>query len=354
MLQRFVAPHLGPLGPALAAELHALGATRIEERTGEVLFDARSAEAVKLCASLRCAARLFLLAASGPLEGLERWLPTAGLERFFPPGGPLALRIDSGGPGFGPTSALRRELRRRWVVRDEADPDGPGLRAELERGRLRLLVAVDGAPLHKRGWRVEHGAAALREDLGAGLLALSGWDPSTPLVEPCCGSGTIAIEAALRGLGRSPHAPDRRFACEAWSDTPRPIPPPAPAAPLVFASDLNAGALGVARRNAARAGVTAALKLTRLDLRQLERPPGPAGAVVGNLPYGVRVGEAAELPALHRAFGQRLREHFGGYRLALLVGDDRLASALALPGAIVTPLQNGGLPVRLVTCVLAA
>ena len=351
-MQRFVAPHLGPLGPALSAELLTLGATRLEPSVGEIAFDAPAEDTVKLCASLRTAARLFLLAASGPMDGFARWLPTAALERFFPPGGPLALRIDSGARGFGPTAELRRELRRRWVVREEADPDGPGLRAELDRGRLRLLVAVDGAPLHRRGWRVEHGAAALREDLAAGLLALSGWDPATPLVEPCCGSGTIAIEAALLRLRRSPHAADRRFACESWIDAPRPATSPAPAEVGIFASDLNAGTLGVARRNAARAGVTDALRLARVDLRVLERPPGPAGAIVGDLTYGLRVGNPAELRELHRTFGARLRERFGGFRVALLVGEEPLGRALALPGATLTPLLNGGLPVQLVTATL--
>ena len=110
--------------------------------------------------------------------------------------------------------------------------------------------------------------------------------------------------------------------------------------------DLNAGALGTARRNARRAGVTLALE--RHDLRTLKAPVGGPGLVVANPPYGKRVGEAEDLPELYRALGNTLRTGFAGWRGAVILPDDSgLVKALGLPGARSLPVRNGGLRCRL-------
>jgi putative N6-adenine-specific DNA methylase len=169
-----------------------------------------------------------------------------------------------------------------------------------------------------------------------------------------CGSGTFLIEGAWMSMRRAPGL-ERSFAFErfpgfdaaAWAQRQaraRSEPLPAPRAKL-HGFDINAGALGTARRNARRAGLTLALE--RKDVRTLAAPePGP-GWVVANPPYGKRVGEEADLPGLYRALGATLRRAFPGWRAALLVPEDTtLVRALALPEERSIPVRNGGLRCR--------
>lgn len=212
---------------------------------------------------------------------------------------------------------------------------------------------TSGTPLYKRGWREEIGRAPLRETLGAGLLRLAGWNRQVPLWDITCGSGTIVIEAATWAAGKAPGGL-RTFAFEGWPAFDRaahaalarsraPLFP----MPKLRGSDLNAGALGVARRNARRAGVTESVEWLRMDARALPAHHGVApGLVVGNLPYGHRASELGEVPDLYRAIGASVRAAFAGWRFAFLV--EHGASHLGLAVERDWPLDNGGLDCHLI------
>jgi putative N6-adenine-specific DNA methylase len=208
-------------------------------------------------------------------------------------------------------------------------------------------VSVDaaGAPLFRRGWRARVGAAPLRETLAAGILLASGWAGDTPFLDPMCGSGTIAIEAALLaarrapGLGRSfalqrlpGHDPARiarlraRLAAEA-----RPIPV------AIHASDRNGGAVRLALKNAAAAGVAAAMRILREDAARAVPPAGP-GLCAVNLPYGVRLEEAAPAREALAALLPRL----AGWDLAVLA-PARGPKPLPLPAVSTLAVKNGGI-----------
>jgi putative N6-adenine-specific DNA methylase len=119
----------------------------------------------------------------------------------------------------------------------------------------------------------------------------------------------------------------------------------APRAPL-HGFDINAGALGTARRNARRAGLTLALE--RRDVKTLTAPVAGPGLVVANPPYGKRVGEGGDLPELYRALGATLRRAFQGWRVALIVPDEEgLIRELGLRDARSLRVRNGGLRCRL-------
>ena len=197
----------------------------------------------------------------------------------------------------------------------------------------------------------------MRETLAAGVLALAGYVSQQPLRDPVCGSGTLVIEAALAarsiapGLGRS-------FSAEHWPAAARvdwagrrdqlriAVRPRAPAS--IVGSDLNAGALGTARRNARRAGVLEDLRLERVDVAAATPGTDLPGLVVGNLPYGLRVGAAAGLEAFDAALARTLAGAFRGWRKALLVDDEaRLARAGGGKPHRIHRLVNGGLPVVL-------
>jgi len=232
--------------------------------------------------------------------------------------------------------------------------------------RFTFSADASGELLHRRGARIETGAAPLRETLAAGLLALAGWKPGTPLVDPMCGAGTIVIEAAMQAAGRAPGG-DRPFAMERWplaaeaaiapmlaglraeARAGRPGTPAAPAGepPPIIGSDRDARMIDSARRNAERAGVAAGLTLLCRDA-DAARPPAPTGLVITNPPYGHRLGDVRAAARGYRDLGRVLRAHFRGWRAAI-VTPARLEAErqLGLRASAHHALRNGGLSIVL-------
>ncbi len=237
----------------------------------------------------------------------------------------------------------------RWGA---ALPSTAGALKLVLRGTKRgCQVSLDtsGELLHFRGYRQEVGRAPLRETLAAGLLRLAQWQPGEPLWDVMCGSGTVLIEAAERAAGLAPGR-NRSFAFEqfashdaaAWAARPR---AEGAVKTELVGSDLNAGALGTARRNAKRAGVLEALTLERLDATKLQRR-GERGLVIANLPYGKRVGDRDELAQLYRALGRSLTAACSGWAFALLLQEG--AEHLGLRVEERHRVSNGGLDCEVV------
>jgi hypothetical protein len=180
--------------------------------------------------------------------------------------------------------------------------------------------------------------------------------PGTPLLDPFCGSGTLAIEGALMARRMAPGR-RRGFAFERWPG----IDPAvmarvrddasarelASAGAAIIASDRDAGAIEAARGNAERAGVGDSITFVVGAVSSLVLPAdvGARGAVVTNPPYGVRVGESGELRNLYARTGQVLRATYPGWRLALISAEPRLTRQLAVPLTDAIQTNNGGLPV---------
>lgn len=243
----------------------------------------------------------------------------------------------------------------KWVAAVKGARRGAGLAVQLRLDGNACTVSIDtsGELLYLRGYRQEIGRAPLRETLASGFLRLAKWAPAEPLWDVMCGSGTIVIEAAERARGLAPGR-NRRFAFQQFRDHDAArfaaLPRQAGAVPSrILGSDLNAGALGTARRNARRAGVLEHLTLERLDATKLPPREG-GGLVVANLPYGKRVGERSELAALYRGLGQALRRAARGRRFAFLLEEG--AEHLGLPLATRDPVRNGGIACEVVTGVI--
>jgi putative N6-adenine-specific DNA methylase len=240
--------------------------------------------------------------------------------------------------------------------------EGPAVLVRGFEDRFTFSVDASGERLHRRGARVEIGAAPMRETLAAGLLALSGWEPSQPLCDPVCGAGTIPIEAALQAIDRPPGL-DREFALEDWpifaegtiaagaaalrEQARAGVRGAAPA--TIAGSDRDPAIIESAGRNAARAGVAPHISWICRDLGDARPPAGAAGLVIANPPYGRRLGDARGALRVYRDLGRLLRAHFRGWRAAIVV-PARLAGAgdalrLTLPDA--HRLKNGGLPIEL-------
>ncbi|WP_347402686.1 THUMP domain-containing class I SAM-dependent RNA methyltransferase [Corallococcus macrosporus] len=245
----------------------------------------------------------------------------------------------------------QREVAAAGYLDDE--DGGPGLTLLVRGEGERWTVSADtsGAPLYQRGYRQEVGRAPLRETLAAGILRLAGYAGDVPLVDPMCGSGTFLVEGAWLSQRRAPGLL-RTFAfqsfpsydSQAWARRRAEAEAEGLAEPRapVRGYDLNAGALGTARRNAKRAGVTLALE--RHDLRTLKAPEGAPGLVVANPPYGKRVGEVEDLPELYRALGATLNGAFREWSKALIVPEEpKLVASLGLKNARSLNVKNGGL-----------
>jgi putative N6-adenine-specific DNA methylase len=239
--------------------------------------------------------------------------------------------------------------------RPDVERAAPDVRvhAFLEAGRATLYLDTSGEPLFKRGWRAEQGEAPLRENLAAGIVMLTGWQPGEPLLDPMCGGATLLVEAAAMARGRAPGA-RRNFGFEKLSafdatlwETIKQEKPKTGASDLrLYGSDTDAQALDAARRNLAAAGVERWVELERADVLG-RAAPGPSGVMVANPPYGERMGSAEELARFYPKLGDALKRKFAGWRCYFFTSDLRLPKLIRLEPSARTPLWNGALECRL-------
>ena len=227
--------------------------------------------------------------------------------------------------------------------------------AFLDQQTMTLYLDTSGDPLFKRGLRQRVSEAPLRENLAAGILRLTGWQPDQVLFDPMCGGATLPIEAAMiargiaPGLGR-PFAFQklRSFDKKVWVDlcdrsrARQRTCAPAP----IFASDRSAKAIQAAKANVAAAGFADAIDLKKADL--LTAPaPAETGIIVANPPYGLRVGDDEQMARFYPLLGDCLKQRYAGWTAYLFTGDLRLPKLIRLSPSRRTPLFNGAIECRL-------
>jgi putative N6-adenine-specific DNA methylase len=351
------------LEPVLEAESRPMG--QVRRVVGGVEIEGAAGLYARAVLVLRVAERVLLRLMEVPVRDwaqAESALRATTIDRVSAPGAPIALETAVRSPSAPGSRALPEVLGRLWrrpvqPATGERDVGATRLVLRVADGRASLSADVGGELLHRRGWRQETSRAPMRETLAAGVLALAGYASDRPLRDPVCGSGTLVIEAALVGRSIAPGL-GRSFAAEHWPDAARvdwsgqreglrALVRPRVQAPIA-GSDLNAGALGTARRNARRAGVLDDVRLERVDVASAVPGSASPGLVVGNLPYGIRVNARTGLEAFDSALARTLAGAFAGWRKALLVDDEtRLARAGGSAPHRVHRLTNGGIPVVL-------
>jgi len=257
-------------------------------------------------------------------------------------------------------------LRAREGARPDIDTVRPDARVHLflSHDAATLYLDTSGESLFKRGWRLDKGAAPLRENLAAGLLALSGWQPGAPLLDPFCGSGTLAIEAAgialnippalNRPLGferlRGHELPQCARRWQDIKDAARAEIRTELAAPIMGA-DIDPHAIATARSNLQRAGIAPdTVRFHVADARIVpvtapESAPASAGWIVTNPPYGERLDVTDD--ALWRDWASVLKRHYAGWQVAIISNDPSLPQRLRLKPRLRTPVHNGALDCRL-------
>jgi putative N6-adenine-specific DNA methylase len=367
--ERYFAPCPRGLEAPLAAELAALDAQFVAPTEGGVAFSGDLALPYRANLESRIASRILWQVAHGRCRSedeLYRLVRDVDWPRHFRVD--RTLRVDVAATGSKFASLEFATLKVKDAVCDRFR-DAAGRRPSVEKRRPDVRVHVyltereatvyldtSGEALFKRGWRRDADEAPLRENLAAGLVALSGWTPGTPFLDPMCGSGTIAIEAACVAADRAPGL-SRTFGFQklAWFDGPtwqrlrqrardrvRPAPEPA----TVFAGDADARAVDQCRRNAAAAGVDAWLAIAQGDALS-RAAPAPNGVLVTNPPYGVRMEDARALAALYPKLGDALKRRFPGWTVFVFTGDLRLPELIGLRPSRRTPLMNGNIECRL-------
>lgn len=379
------APGLEPLAER---ELRAIGIANPRVESGGVAFAGRAEHLCRANLWLRTASRVvarmgeFHATTFRDLEREARLLPW---ERFVAKGAPVRFRVTCRKSKLYHSDAVAERLVGALAHRVGGEPavevvDGVEEGGEREEGELaaggqlfiarffhdRCTVSADssGALLHLRGYRQAVGRAPLRETLAAALLLGAGWEGTTPLVDPLCGSGTIAIEGAMIARRMAPGA-RRRFAFMDWpgfdeglwaKTLERAESGVLPAAPApILASDRDAGATAAAAANAERAGVGADVTIATQALSHAVPPEGVGpGLVAANPPYGVRVGDQDRLRNLYAQLGKLLDARFGGWRVALLSADRVLEGHVGVPFGEALRTSNGGIPVRVVVGEVAA
>jgi putative N6-adenine-specific DNA methylase len=222
-----------------------------------------------------------------------------------------------------------------------------------------ISIDSSGELLHRRGYRLALAKAPLRETLAAGMLLASGWDRVSTLIDPFCGSGTIAIEAAMMALGIAPGRA-RRFAFMGWQDF-----EPAlwdtileedslhgerqiaerESKLKILASDRDAGAIQMAQANASRIGVEKDIEFSCRTVSAIE--PIGSGWVVTNPPYGLRISGSKDLRNLYAQFGNVLNAKFPQWHVAILCNDFQLLRSTGLHLDTSLSLVNGGITVWL-------
>ena len=344
-----------------AGELTGLNLRPTATEPGGVSFRTDRAGLYRANLHLRTANRVIVRVAEFPattFHELERRARRISWESVVPVGAAVAFRVTCRKSKLYHAGAVEQRLV------EAAERGGLGGAAgtpqefivRVFRDQVTVSADSSGELLHMRGYRLATAKAPLRETLAAAVLLGSGWDRTSPLVDPMCGAGTIPIEAALLARGMAPGR-GRRFAFEQWPDLDAKLwgevrakaeeqvlkRAPGP----IQGSDRDAGAISASESNATRAGVAGDIDFHQGTISVLEPPPG-TGWVVTNPPYGVRVGEADKLRDLFARFGQVLRTRCPGWQVAMLSGNRALEAQVGLGWEDRFRTNNGGIPVRLV------
>ena len=191
------------------------------------------------------------------------------------------------------------------------------VKVTILKDRVTLTIDTSGTGLHKRGYRVCDVAAPIKETLAAAMVQLSFWKAGRLLVDPCCGSGTIPIEAAMIGRNIAPGL-NRKFASQEWDIIPPEIWKEERKAAFeaidydadirIEASDISGRAVEAAIENAAEAGVDDCVEFKKMDMARITAEE-EGGIIITNPPYGERIGEKKQIEAIYSAYNEFYRKN---------------------------------------------
>ena len=352
----------------LSDELESLGAVEIKIVDGGVKFESTTEIMYRANLTSRIATRILCRVANGNYKTEDdlynaalnvKWenlfdvshgikVSTTGVKCPLKSLDFMTLRIKD---------AVCDQFRSQVNARPNVEIRDPDIRIHLylEADYFDLYIDTSGQPLYQRGFRKSSVEAPIRENLAAGILALSGWKPGDTLLDPMCGSGTFLIEAAMIALNKAPGL-KRNFGFEHWknfdsvlfknikSEYQEQI------KPLVFShiygSDEDLRAIRVTKGNLEEAGLKIAVELSRKSFNDIVAP-AKEGVLITNPPYGVRIGEDEDLAKAYPLWASTMKQKLSGWRTYFLTSDLRMPKLMRLSPSKKTPLYNGALDCRL-------
>lgn len=387
------APHTAPI---LRAELEALGWGREgtefqEEHPTYLQVGATLEQAMELALRLRTATHVMWQIARfrcpSP-KALYKEIAAYAWEDLIPappsPDAYITIRAHADTPTIDnqmypalvAKDAICDRMTKKTGARPDAGPDRRGVVLSLywKDDRAALFLNINAQSLSNRGYRHLPGAAPMRETLAAAVLLAAGYDGSTPLVNPMCGSGTLAIEAALIATHRAPGLLRPDYAItksnwdvhDLWQSTrarvksegavPTSLAPQSGeragvrglATQPIIATDHDPQALHAAKKNAQAAGVDHLIKFIECDFRQTPIPRVP-GHIILNPEYGERMGDATDLEPTYAAIGDFFKQNCPGWTGHVFTGSPHLAKRIGLRPARKRPFLNGTIECRLLT-----
>ncbi len=359
-----IASTLYGLESTLADELKALGATGIEEHTRAVSFGGDKALLYRANLHLRTALRVLIPIArfeaddeNALYEGIRSidWQKHMRVTDTFA----VYATVNSADFTHSHYTALRSKdaiadhFREKRGRRPNVDLRAPKMtiRVHIFKNEVSILIDSSGDSLHMRGYRMEKVMAPLNEVLAAGMIKLSGWQPEQPFVDPMCGSGTLAIEAALMAMNKAPGLLREHFAFQGWKDFDHrlweELREEATAAERaidfeILAADKEPRATSITRQNMERAGVKD-VTVIRKAFKRLEPPQGN-GIILMNPPYGERMKEKDnEMEAFYKMIGDQLKQEWKGYTAWILSSNKDALKRVGLRTSRKLTLFNGPL-----------
>jgi 23S rRNA (guanine2445-N2)-methyltransferase / 23S rRNA (guanine2069-N7)-methyltransferase len=370
--RRFVASSPRGFGDILARELTACGATDVRERALGVEFSGTLDVAYRACLESRVAARVFLIVADIDAPTDARFYEAMRAIDWRPhidPARTLACDFTGKHPELTHTrfgalrlkDAICDQLREATGARPDISPERPAVRVHAHANGPKVTVSIDlsGEGLHRRGYRTQSGEAPLRENLAAGILLRAGWAEksrtASEFLDPMCGSGTLAIEAAMIAADIAPNARRHYFGFFGWCGHDRAAWERAKRDALarerkptldVRGLDRDERVLESARDNASRAGL-GGMTFTRGELADAKPAGSGTGFLATNPPYGVRLEDKTAARELMKQLGAVLREHFAGWDAAILSGSADAGLELGLRAERVHTVWNGAIECRL-------
>ena len=330
-------PTLFGLEGLCADELRRLGLPNIRAENGRVLCAAAPADIPRVNLNLRTGERALILLGSfpaGDFDALFEGVRALPWEDFLPRDAAFPVKGHCLNSALHAVPACQSIVKKAVAARlgaryglEQLPETGPlyQIQFAIMKDTASLYLDTTGAGLHKRGYRAVGVVAPLRETLAAAMVMLSRYRGRDPFCDPFCGSGTIAIEAALIAKNRAPGL-DRSFSAQKWGFVPASAWMEAADEAMdkefdgdydIWGGDIDPKAVAIARSNAEKAGVEDLVRFEVADALTFHREE-PYGKLVTNPPYGERIMEKREAEELYRGFGRTFRAMPEGWTLSLL------------------------------------
>ncbi len=349
----------------VASEVKDLGFKNVQTYNGRVEFEALITDIPKLNIWLRCADRLFVKMGEFKATTFEEmfqkvkkidWPAFIPVDGEFPVSWVSAVKcklFSKSDIQSISKKAIVESMKRKYKI-DYFSEKGGLYRIKIQGNKDNFIIMIDtsGDGLHKRGYRADLNEAPMKETLAAALVKLSKWTGGErPLVDPMCGTGTIAIEGAMIARNIAPGS-DRKFASESWEVIPE-------SAWLdtrddayshedhekvvrIYASDMNPDTIEIAKKNAALAGVEDDILFETKHLLECEAP-AEYGCLLTNPPYGDRLLDDEKVERLYSTLGDICRMRFPKWSYYVITSYEEFEAAFEKKATKNRKLYNGGI-----------